>query len=784
MKVEIYIFRRIYMKTKQVIFCSLAAVLTVSVSAAAILFARKTRQNMVAADEYTITVGADEFANSELDENYQELVTQDLDGVDAPTLNYYLAKKDSSDNLILAPAGRVYNYSADAGYSGRITNLVSITVNYSGGTLFVQEGIAGDARQYEAKAQLTSGAMFTFATHPNHFMISNSAAETTITSISFKYTCEAAGYSVDRLGTTYNAMGSDGKVYTVTRDGSDVTVNVEDQTFNGTIEVDYQGNFTVNMPALSSGYTGRVSSDYSTLEVTGKTGGVPNVVAFNRVYLVDDFESYANRGHGYSTQASAFTASNLRGEYWIDGGAGTSTSTWISGSGFKMQDDSKNYLNLVTGIKHGGEKAMLLQGQKAGWIRMWNRDVWNQNQQFNLGRGDRLSFWIHSGRNNSDGSGVNSTNVKIRAQVYYQNFVLTDGTRNSTTYGTGIKQTVGCNSSGDLTIATGSGWQEVVINIDPTKTVYGFNIMINNEGFATDYVFMPIDDITISTTPSYDPPKKYEQTESLVTKSYHGTVNVDTVIEGVKEFSVKVAFGANGYVYAYCGVDMVPVDYEISGNTVVIRTTGDYKGFTFGDWTGTISNDRNTITIPKSGIDGGIKSQIESDNITLVQDNVLIEDQDSTTLQSIFKRQHNNSGTWADSDNSGYDTITKNTNYYISGSSATRLKPWGDGHVRMMIKPEVAEAQGIEVESIAFWYYVPANTEYTISLYAYPTYTPKNSGVTQHTDYEMPGGKTHAAGDAGWHYMNVGMPEGFRKNFAIFVQKNAKETIIDYVTYF
>ena len=715
-----------------------------------------------------------------MDENYQEIVTQDLDGIDAPTLNYYLAKKDSSDNLVLAPAGRVYNYSADAGYSGRITNLVSITVNYSGGTLFVQEGIGGDARQYEAKAQLTSGAMFTFATHPNHFMISNAAAETTITSISFKYTCEAAGYSVDRLGTTYNGKGSDGKVYTVTRDGSNVTVNVEDQTFNGTVEVDYQGNFTVNMPTLASGYTGRVSSDYRTLEVTGKTGVVPAINEFNRVYVVDDFESYIDRGVGFTPdRTSAFTATNLRAAYYVDTNDSnyveTGGTTWVSGSSFKVAKKDANFLNLKTNVKHGGSKAMTLQGRKAGWVRMWTVDTFNQNQHFNLGKGNRLSFWAHGAYTNPDLTTASSNNVKLRVQAYYQNFVITDSNRNSTTYGTGTT---------DITITAGSDWKEYTINLDPNKTVYAINIMVNNEGIsASDFVFIPIDDITIYTLPVFERQKTYDESATRITKSYHGTVNA-----AGNNMTIKVAIGADGYVLAYCGKNMEAQSYEISGNQITIVTTGDYSGLTFGTWVGTLSNSNKTITIPKSGISGTIAQYVATDPIVLNENELLFDgsEGDLTTLEQNVARQYNNSGWKTDGvggDATNADRFTFNSNYYIQGNKSLKVRTYGNG-TRIIMQPSLAATKP-DFDTLAFWVYAPADCNFQVAIYAYKTdnATGDNQQCVTKTYSET---KADADGLSGWHYVESGLynASGFGASFALWFGGSATQIIVDYATYF
>ena len=104
------------------------------------------------------------------------------------------------------------------------------------------------------------------------------------------------------------------------------------------------------------------------------------------------------------------------------------------------------------------------------------------------------------------------------------------------------------------------------------------------------------------------------------------------------------------------------------------------------------------------------------------------------------------------------------------------------GGNRFIIKPAVAQAQSANIESIAFWFYVPADVaSYTIQLFTYDDYTP----VADSAHYKMPFGETYdGTTDGGWHYVNCGTTEGFRKNFAIRVANCASQTIIDYVTYF
>lgn len=726
---------------------------------------------------YTLNVNSAVFNQSSLTTTYQQQVTQNFGG-DNPVLNYFLAKKDSNNNLVLAPAGRLFNYSSSASYKGRVTNMLSLTVNYSGGTLYVQEGIGGNATQYGAKTQLTSGVAHSFSSQPNFIMVSNSVAATTITSMSISYSCAEAGFTVDRLGEKYNGKGADGNVYTVVRDGNNVSVN--DGAMTGTISVDGGGNFTMTLASGAVVYSGSVSSDFRTLSFSGKSGAgadsAPSILEMNRVYVLDDFESYSQRGTGFTAdQTSIFAVSDLRGAYYVDAGSG-SGATWVSGSGFKIPSTA-NYLNLSesgTGPVHSGSKAMLLQGQKAGWVRLWNSEVFNQNQHYNFGRGNKLSFWVHSARNNATGTGSNSSNVTIRAQAYYQNFVLTDSTRNSTTYGTGTK---------DFTIASGSEWNQCTINLDPTKTVYAVDIMINNSGLATDYVFMPIDDIEVYTEPVYELPKTYEQTETKFTKSYHGSVNL-SVLGTNYTFTVKVGLGANGYVYASAGADMEATSYEVNGNQIVIHTEGSYSGKTFGDWTGTLSNNKDTITINKSNITGSITEYMTSSSIVLNVDTIIADGSEGSleTLETKVKRQYQ-SGSWID-DPGNSNRFTFKSDYYIQGNNSLGVRAYSGGNMRVILNPDYAATLD-PIDSVSFWFYVPSGVSYGISIFTYKEATP--SSASGH--YAQQWTKTYDGSkeaEAGWQYINMGLNTagGYGRNFSIFVSTNSAATTLDYITIF
>ncbi len=760
---------------KRFFFGGLVAFLAIPLAMGAAVFANNniSKQKSVKADNYSLTLNSTVFAMSELNSSeYQLNVEQGFGKGYMPVMQYYLAKLDGDNNLVLAPSGKIYNFSDAAAYGGRVTDITSLTINYTGGTLYVQAGVGGDSTVYGKKVQLTSGTPLTFDYHPNYLMISNSNAATTITNMTVNYSCNAEpGYSLGNLGETYTGMGADSNVYTLTRDGANVSVAGQ----TGTIAVTAAGAFTITLAGGNIVYTGTVSANYKSLTFLTKTGAAaamaPDISEMNRVYVVDDFESYTQTGGKYTTNtvAGRKAASGLRANYYCDYGGG-GTTTWISGSNFNYAV-SDDYLNLTTAAKHGGSKAATMKGWKDGWTRAWSIEAFDQNQHYNFGSGNVLSFWAHGAYSDTAcTTAFTDKTVHMMAVVYYENFVLTDSNRKTSTMGSGAK---------DFYIAANSDWTEYKVAIDPSKQVKAINLMIENTSVKNIYV--PIDDITVYTQPVFEPTKKYEQTATRITKSYNGTVTINVPMAGEKVFSVKIGLGANGHIYAYAGADMEPTGYTIDGNSITITTSGSYSGISFGNWTGTLSNDNRTITIPKSGINGDIKQYVTSSEVVLNEDNVLATGAEgSTALQTMLLRQYHDGSKWVDYTNA--DGITQNSDYYMEGSESIRLKPYASGGNRFIIKPAVAEAQNANIESIAFWFYVPADVaSYTIQLFTYDDYTP----VADSAHYKMPFGETYdGSTDGGWHYVNRGTTEGFRKNFAIRVGNCASQTIIDYVTYF
>ena len=723
----------------------------------------------VKADPYTFTVTSADFANSDLTTSYQQLVVHEFaeqPGEEdyTPVLNYSLAKKDGENKLVLAPNGKIYNYEGMAAYHGRVTNILSVTVTYSGsGSLYVRPSIGGEELVFGDRIALSSGVATPLENHPNYVIIQNTAAEVTISSITFTYSCTAVNYSLENLSTTYVGSGADNTAYTLTRDGENVSVAGQ----NGTIAVTDAGAFTITLAAGNIVYTGTVSSDFKTLNFTGKSGAyasaAPDIEVMNRSYVIDDFEKYASEGTGYvptsrTDLTSLYTAKGLRAAYYSDYGAGNSK-TWVQNSDFGPCTSS-DYLLLTTSVAHSGSKAGLFKGSSSAWMRFWTIEAFDQNQHYTFGRGNVVSFFVHSAyTNTSCTTDFTAKDLTIKAVIYYKNFVLTDSNRKSNT-GTTSDNSVG------FTLKPNSGWNEFRIPADPTKDIYAVNIMIQNNGSSA--VYIPIDDITVKTLPTG--PSKIAESATRITKSYHGTVST---LGG--NITAKIGLGASGYIWGYAGGNMDLTSYSISGDQITINSSGSYGDYTFGTWVGTLSNNNKTITIAKEDISGTIKNVISTSTVVLNEDNVAATGSEvKAVIEGTFMRQTGDS-TWGD--DQGLDPTS---DYYMEGDGAIRIQPNASGRYSLIINPTVAGNIG-SIESVAFWLYVPAKMN--VALYSYNNANPSGASYKNPSTKDYNG---YSQGlEYGWHYINCGLESGYRSNIRITVANGyANALILDYITYF
>ncbi len=120
-------------------------------------------------------------------------------------------------------------------------------------------------------------------------------------------------------------------------------------------------------------------------------------------------------------------------------------------------------------------------------------------------------------------------------------------------------------------------------------------------------------------------------------------------------------------------------------------------------------------------------------------------DEDSGTLQTIFKRR------WSDSPNGGgwnvdtshADRISSDRNTFVSGTGAVKLRPWQTGGAAINLQNDLSPAASIK--NISYWIYNPGVSSVTMRFWVY-------SGANYDSNYKY----VERSVPHGWNYYSDG----------------------------
>ena len=193
------------------------------------------------------------------------------------------------------------------------------------------------------------------------------------------------------------------------------------------------------------------------------------------VYMIDTF-NYSETGQGYDqSHTNPAAATGLRSHYYSDYYAGSGSSP-IGGSNWSLMG-SADYLDLATDTGHLDSKSAKFKFNPSSAMRMISADIClNQNAQ-PIGKGNTFSFWTKGGT---------KYNITLKVRVYYNSARLTPSTQQ--TDNTYVE---------NIVVSKNADWTQVKIDLDPTKTYYGFSITtVANAGQSgADYFYL--DDFSI-----------------------------------------------------------------------------------------------------------------------------------------------------------------------------------------------------------------------------------------------------------------------------------------------
>ena len=190
--------------------------------------------------------------------------------------------------------------------------------------------------------------------------------------------------------------------------------------------------------------------------------------------MLENFESYDATGVGYDKTHAKDERTGLRAKFFCDYYGGGKTSP-VGGDGWDLMGSS-DYLDLNTTNAFNGTKSARMKYNASNQMRFMSYGL-SDGSATALPKGSTLSFWTK--RMSSRGN-----NLVVRA--YY------------------VNQVTPSNQGSNFTqvqefVPQGTGWHEVKVKLDPSKTYYGFAILplTYNGGTGGDGQYFFIDDIAI-----------------------------------------------------------------------------------------------------------------------------------------------------------------------------------------------------------------------------------------------------------------------------------------------
>ncbi len=748
------------MKKKTLLVVSLATLGLVFGAVATVSNRFVTPSNLANADSTkTLVLNAD---NSPLTTDYQPKVAKSYNWA---AINYFLAKKADGAHCVLAPHGSVSNYSSDSAINlGKITGISSIKVKFSGGDLYLEQGITPNGKEYSNKWKITSDALCGFS-GDNYFKLSAGDQEVTIDSITVYYSCEEntkLNFSSIISGTKWTGKDAAGVIWEARKTSSGFELKTLNKKVNDIYSAtpSFEGNeLTLSINSGAAVYKGTLGSDFEKITFKSKSGAaaalVPEVDLY-RVYNVENFESYSSTGKGYDSASASntlYSMSGLRSAFHSDYYATGGKSVFFNDANWKIMG-STDYLTYTADKGHNGSKAAIFK-TTTNSMRYVSFSALEPGSQF-IGKGSYFSFWAKGGYTGATSSTQSSNSTTLKVRVFYKD---------------GITK---CDdSTGDaveVTIPAGSDWKQYIIPINSSREYYGYSFFSKT---ATSYV--PIDDIQIFTE---NPNAVYEEPAPVVenykkTFAGLGSATTTSAVSSVLGEKLNLFFelGSNGYSKAYFnGEDLKVSNYDADaegnftldanyskelpglGTVTVTKVAGKFVGNTVTNLTFT-GTGLNTIVA-----DNGSISLKEADT-------VINCDQDTTTAQGMLARWYND-GSWK-KDTGNSDRIVADSENKIEGTGSLKVRGYS-GNYRLTLANDLPSP--IHYKGLGFWVRNNTGKTLTTKFFYY-----KSAGLT---NYVQPGADITVPSNGEWVLVQCGFDADIY-NISLFFSLGSSGTSSD-----
>ncbi len=626
----------------------------------------------------------------------------------------------------------------------------------------------------------------------------------------------------------YAVLGNYGTVYCITNDAKHISgltgVNV---TFTGgslklyssSVNTTDGSSYVTEDDDLTSGVKTTLSAAANSFVIEAQNTNVSitsiklsytcqtsdTAYEFDKVYDVDDFESYSATGTGYDTSHGMSTVTGLRAQYYSTYyGAGSNPT---SGYGWNIMGSS-DYLTFMSSVGHSGSKTALLKSNSGNYFRYIQAKHYF-GVPTAIGKGSKLSVWMHGSYKNTNGeAGVDAAVTLI---AFYDSKFNTSGANTAAT--------------ATYTVASGSDWMEYTVDLDSTKTVYAYGVHIAK---ASATLYLPIDDVKIYTESPYGAVNvsgvtldsnsvdlTIGETKALTAtvapvnatdKSITWTTS-NSSVASVNQSGVVTANGVGSATITVTTTDGLFTDtctvnvtqsypggtyynaVTLSGNTikieVILNTTanaivyfhgmktdgarftsynsttgafvieidgdanlGSLGTYSYGNMTGYYRNDQ----LENVGLSGSIQTLLGSVNntITLPHPTTFFNNCDGTNtqLQSMFRRRWRNGSAWA-YDDSNSNRITADTVNKASGTNGVAIRPYASG-VGIVAASPLNDGNGIsldEANTFCVWIYNPNTVAVSFRIFLY-----KSADLS--SNFEPMSAKSIPA--QSWYYVRIG----------------------------
>lgn len=768
--------------------------------------------------DYEVTLST---APSSLTNSYQNSSASDIRtsfGNDVE-LSFVNAKQLANGFAQLANHGKIHNFGST---NDVLTGINGVSFTGSGSILFkpaVAKGLLMDI----SPISVSAGSSKVVVPNCDYFEIEAGDSGASLETLKFYYSCDSTAYDVKSINGTYTGIGDDSYTYKVTlTDGVASLVSLDKPSnnvnFTGTVTMSSKTRATMSFPSPNQ-FDYVVDYDGHSLTFVSKSGAVaayvPQVSA-NRVYNVENFESYSATGQGYVSADAKYTTTGLRSQYYADYYTGSSSGE-IGGNGWPIMTstDNSNY----NGSKgHNGSKVGIFKFSNGMGMRYISMNELYGVKRL-IGKGSTLSLWARGAYTNQNYNTNHSGNTPMKVYAYYDS-PLTPS--NQTTV----------RESFEFTVQAGSEWQHFEFSLTSGRSYYGFGFYAQQSTGSTQY--LPIDDIQIYTASPY---AEYvapvavtgvtvspsaasveagkttalsatvapsDATNKNVTWSSSNTsiatVSAEGVVRGVSagnatitattedggftstcavtvtepagtlypngtfrtnvtvasaSMFLVVAMGDSGKVVIRVGTE----DVGATGYNSYNSSTGAFSIATNGSYSGmtygnvTGTYDRVNNRLTNFGISGSLSSYVSNNGSITVNGATNFWDCDGTTSELQSVFKRRYS---TNVDTSNADRIVQNTEQFVGGSSL-KLRGTTSYDVRLNLNNDVTMSS---VSNIGFWVFNPSASNINIRIWGYRA---ANLG----SNFEVTDGVGTPAVAGQWTFIRIGFTSGTIYNFQI-----------------